>query len=325
MRYVLGIETSCDETAAAVVEDGCRVVSNVVASQVDVHAVYGGVVPEIASREHVEVISQVVDNALADFGGSVDGVAVTCGPGLMGSLMVGVNFARAFSYARGFPFVGVHHIEGHIYSAFLEGEEPSFPALALIVSGGHTQLIMCHGEYRYEVLGSTRDDAVGECFDKVARLLELPYPGGPSIQKAAVNGDGKSVRFPRAFEGSESLEFSYSGLKTAVLYELRDGSGFSVGDIAASFEVAAIDALVMKTKQALAQTGAPRLIVAGGVAANLLLRSRLDREIDVPLLVPKIGLCTDNAAMIAGAGYWRLRDGFESGFDLGAQSSLSLV
>lgn len=323
MTLVAGIETSCDETAVALVEDGVRVVVNEVASQILVHAPFGGVVPEIASRQHTEIISELAGKVLD--GTKMDAVAVTCGPGLMGSLLVGVNFAKAFAYARGLPIVPVHHIEGHIYSPFLKGQAPDFPALALIVSGGHTMLIACHGDHEYDLLGTTRDDAVGESFDKVARLLDLPYPGGPSIQRAAEGGDPDAFDFPRAMRSHDSLEFSYSGLKTAVLYALRDNAGASRADLAASFQAAAIDILLIKTKQALAQTGSPRLIVAGGVAANLLLRRRLEGEIDVPLLIPDIALCTDNAAMIAAAGFWRLQHGDTATLSLSPNPGLSLV
>ena len=325
MTRVFGVETSCDETGLAIVEDGFRVVVNDIATQIPLHAEFGGVVPEIASRQHTEIIFQMADHALGRAGGDVDAIAVTQGPGLMGSLLVGVNFAKAFAYARGLPIVPVHHLEGHIFSPFLEEGPPEFPALALIVSGGHTMLVMCFAAHDYEVLGSTRDDAVGESFDKVARLLDLPYPGGPSIQQLAEQGDPEAIRFPRAFEKSDALEFSYSGLKTAVLYALRDDPGLSPPDVAASFQAAAIDILLIKTKMALARTRAPRLIVAGGVAANTLLRGRLMAEIDVPTLIPPLCYCTDNGAMIASAGYWRLQHGFTGNLQMTPNSSLILV
>ena len=325
MKTVFAIETSCDETGLAVVEDGTRMLVNDVASQIPLHAEFGGVVPEIASRQHTEIISQMADRALQQAGTAIDAVAVTHGPGLMGSLLVGVNFAKAFAYAKDLPIVPVNHIEGHIFSPFLCGAPPEFPALALIVSGGHTMLIMCRAPHDYELLGTTRDDAVGESFDKVARLLDLPYPGGPSIQRAAEKGDPQGFRFPRAFEKSDKLEFSYSGLKTAVLYELRDRPDTPRADIAASFQAAAIDVLLMKTKLALERTRAPRLIVAGGVAANGLLRERLTAEIDVPTLIPQLCYCTDNAAMIAAAGYWRLERGFTGNLRMTPNSGLMLV
>jgi N6-L-threonylcarbamoyladenine synthase len=322
---VLGIESSCDETGVAVVEDRQRVAVNLVASQVEIHAEFGGVVPEIASRQHMRVISQLTQEAMGSVDGKLDAIAVTNGPGLMGSLLVGVNFAKALAYSWRVPLVPVHHIEGHIFSPFLnDGGQPEFPALALIVSGGHTQLIQCSAPYEYCILGTTRDDAIGESFDKVARLLELPYPGGPSIQRCAETGDPDAIRFPRAFEKTDTLEFSYSGLKTAVLYETRKNTGASQSDVAASFQNAAVDALMIKTKLALRQTNAPRLIVAGGVAANALLRLRLESEIDVPLLLPALEYCGDNGAMIAAAGHSRLESNLTGGMDTTPNSRLAL-
>ncbi len=310
MTRVLGIETSCDETGIAVVEDGMTLVSNRLASQAEIHAPFGGVVPEIAARQHTEIISQITAQALDDAGGVVDAVAATVGPGLMGSLLVGVNFAKALAYAWKVPFIPVHHIEGHIFSVFLNGEPVEFPALALIVSGGHTSLIDCPSPHRYRLLGSTRDDAAGECFDKVARLLGLAYPGGPSIQREAEGGDAEAIAFPRAMATSDTLDFSYSGLKTAVLYNLQANPGANSADVAASFQAAAIDILMIKTKRAIGDTGAPRLIVAGGVAANRLLRHRLNRELDIPVIMPPLSLCIDNGAMIAAAGHSRYYHGF---------------
>lgn len=307
MTRILGIETSCDETGVAVVEDGLRIVANEVASQVDVHARFGGVVPEIASRQHTRCITQLAEKVL-DEAGNVDAVAATVGPGLMGSLMVGVNFAKALAYARQLPFVPVHHLEGHIFSAFLGDSPPRWPFLALIVSGGHTSLVHCPAPHVYEILGATRDDAVGESFDKVARLLDLPYPGGPSIQKAAEGGDPKAYDFPRGMTKTDTLDFSYSGLKTAVLYKMREGT-HAVPDLAASFQHAAVDTLVIKAKLALQQTGDRCLVLAGGVAANRLLRDRLRAELDVEVSMPPIALCVDNGAMIAAAGESRLRHG----------------
>ncbi|MBM3290354.1 MAG: tRNA (adenosine(37)-N6)-threonylcarbamoyltransferase complex transferase subunit TsaD, partial [Candidatus Hydrogenedentes bacterium] len=239
---ILGIETSCDETGVAVVDDGRRIVANEVRSQIDVHAAFGGVVPEIASRQHTECIHQLTQRALEAAGARPDAIAATHGPGLMGSLLVGVSFAKALAYTWRVPYVPVHHIEGHIFSAFLADDAPSFPFLALIVSGGHTCLIRCDRPHEYAMLGSTRDDAVGECFDKVARLLGLPYPGGPSVQRAAENGDPRAIAFPRAMVSGDSLEFSYSGLKTAVLYKLRE-NGHRTEDVAASFQYAAVEIL----------------------------------------------------------------------------------
>jgi len=323
MSRILGLETSCDETGVAVIENGCKVVSNHVASQVDIHAVFGGVVPEIASRQHTKIITQLVEAALRDAGDAVDAIAATAGPGLMGSLLVGVNFGKALAYARGLPFVPVQHLEGHIFSAFLGDNPPAFPFLALLVSGGHTCLIWCREPHHYEVLGTTRDDAVGESFDKVARLLELPYPGGPSIQRTAETGDPKAFDFPRAMAHSDSLDFSYSGLKTAVLYTLRDEGG-KREDLAASFQDAAIDILMIKTQAAIARTHAERLVVAGGVAANALLRKRLAAEITIPVWVPPLKYCVDNGAMIAAAAHSLLEHGRVGNLRSSADSGLPL-
>ncbi len=321
MTRVLGIETSCDETGIAIVENGHAVLASEVASQIEVHAKFGGVVPEIASRRHTECISYIAQKVFGDVDerdgdeAPVDAVAVTIGPGLMGSLLVGVSFAKAVAYAWRVPFVPVHHIEGHIYSAFLNHGPPEFPFLSLIVSGGHTCLAWTQKPHKYEILGSTRDDAVGESFDKVARLLGLPYPGGPSIQKAAEGGDPNAVDFPRGMKKRDSLDFSYSGLKTAVLYKLREDEGISTADIAASFQNAAIDVLLIKTKRAVQQTGAKRLVLAGGVAANTLLRDRLKAELGIEILMPPIDLCIDNGVMIAAAGYYRLERGLVGDLD----------
>ena len=312
MTRILGIETSCDETGIAVVADGTRILANEVASQIDMHAEFGGVVPELASRQHIRCITQLVDKALVDAGsepGDIAAVAVTNGPGLMGALLVGVCFGKALAYAWDKPFVPVHHIEGHIYSAFLTDTPPEFPFLTLVVSGGHSCLIWCEAPHVYRLLGATRDDAVGESFDKVARLLGLPYPGGPSIQKAAENGNPEACAFPRAMTQNDSLDFSFSGLKTAVLYRLREG-GVAQEDVAASFQAAAVDALLIKTRLAVQQTGAQRLVLAGGVAANKLLRTRLTEELDIPVCMPSFHLCVDNGAMIAAAGYSRFKHGF---------------
>jgi len=325
MSRVLAIETSCDETGVAVIEDGCRIIVNELASQMDVHAVFGGVVPEIASRRHTEIISQMAQRALDAAEARVDAVAVTAGPGLMGSLLVGVCFAKAFAYARDLPLVPVHHIEGHLFSPFLDGQPPAFPALALIVSGGHTQLVYCRAAHDYELLGATRDDAIGECFDKVARMLSLPYPGGPSIQRAAASGNPEAFDFPRGMVHSDDLDFSYSGLKTAVLYALRDNPSANPADVAASFQAAAVDILVSKTQRALARTRAPRLLVVGGVAANKLLRDRLLAEIDVPVMIPPFALCTDNAAMIGAAGHSRWVHGYGGNLKLTPNPGLFLV
>lgn len=327
MSLILGIETSCDETGIAVVRDGRTVLSNEVASQIDIHKEFGGVVPEIASRQHTKIISQLVDKALRDANVShadLDAIAVTVGPGLFGSLMVGTCFGKALAYVWKKPFVPVHHIEGHIYSAFLAPEAPEFPFLALIVSGGHTQLIRCDEPHRYEILGTTRDDAVGESFDKVARLLGLSYPGGPSIQRAAEGGAPTAYKFPRAMAMKDTLDFSYSGLKTAVLYALREEATPNVANLAASFQEAAVDILIRKTVQALEVTGLPQLVVAGGVAANKCLRNRLQTGIPVPVFVPPFAYCVDNGAMIAAAGDARLKNGHAANLDALPSASLPL-
>lgn len=331
MTHVFGIETSCDETGIAMIaeEDGAlRIVDSEVASQVPVHALYGGVVPEIASRQHTQCISQLAERVLDKAGVRPDAVAATIGPGLMGSLMVGVGFAKALAYTWRVPFIPVHHIEGHIFSVFL-ADPPTFPFLALVVSGGHTCIIECREPHVYRILGTTRDDAVGESFDKVARLLGLPYPGGPSIQKAAEHGNPLAVRFPRGLANTQELEFSYSGLKTAVLYETRKRPGIvedaaAVADVAASFQHAAVDVLIAKTKLALEQTGAERLVLAGGVAANRLLRDRLNTEIGVHVHMPPMALCIDNGAMIAAAGASRLKHGLTGEFNATPNPNLPL-
>lgn len=323
MSVILGIETSCDETGVAVVKDGRHVLSNEVASQIDLHKAFGGVVPEIASRQHARIISQLTEKALGEAGAEVEAIAATRGPGLMGSLLVGLSFAKALAYAWSRPFVAVHHIEGHLFSVMLGDEAPEFPFLALIVSGGHTQLVQCPAPHQYQILGRTRDDAVGESFDKVARLLGLPYPGGPSIQRAAESGNPEAFVFPRAMTDQPTLDFSYSGLKTAVLYALRNGAA-GVADLAASFQTAAIDVLLIKTKQALVQTNAPRVVLAGGVAANQLLRQRLASELDVPVFLPPLIYCVDNGAMIAAAAESRLRHDFVSDLRTTASASLPL-
>ncbi len=330
MSVILGIETSCDETGVAVVADGSVVLANEVASQIDIHRAFGGVVPEIASREHTRIISQLVEKALDDAGlgdtpaARLDAVAATRGPGLMGSLLVGVSFAKALAYSWNRPFVPVHHIEGHLFSAFLGEPRPDFPFLALVVSGGHTQIIQCPRPHEYEILGTTRDDAVGESFDKVARLLGLSYPGGPSIQQAAEEGNPEAFQLPRAMTTVKGgLDFSYSGLKTAVLYAMQEGD-VSVADMAASFQAAAVDVLLIKTKKAIKQTGAERLVLAGGVAANQQLRERLTGELDIEVFLPPFAYCIDNGAMIAAAAHSRLHHGLTGNLRTTAKPGLSL-
>ncbi len=317
---ILGIETSCDETAAAVVEDGRVILSNVVASQVDIHAKYGGVFPEVASRQHIRTIYTIVEEALQQAHltlNDVDAVAVTRGPGLPGSLVVGMNMAKGLAMAAGKPLVGVNHLEGHLYSAWLykaetiPTPEPQFPVLALIVSGGHTELILIHDHLHYERLGATLDDAAGEAFDKVARLLGLPYPGGPSVQQAAEGANPFAYEFPRAWlEGT--WDFSFSGLKTAVLRQVRAlegvGNTLPAANLAASFQTAVVDVLVTKTVKAAQKYAAQSILVAGGVSANKPLRQSIQlraQALGVGCHIPPLWLCTDNAAMIAAAGYFR--------------------
>jgi N6-L-threonylcarbamoyladenine synthase len=314
---VLGIETSCDETSASVVENGRHILSNVVASQIDLHAIYGGVFPEIASRQHVLVIDHVIQEALQKAHmalADMDAIAVTRGPGLAGSLLVGLNAAKGLSLGQNIPFLGVNHLEGHIYSDWLIPQgtpedipEPQFPLLALLISGGHSELNLMTDHLSYQKLGGTLDDAAGEAFDKVARLLGLPYPGGPSIQKAAVNGKSDAFQFPRArLEGT--WNFSFSGLKTAVLRVVqsikKDGRQLPVEDLAASFQAAVVDVLVGKTLMA-ARTFKPKeILVAGGVSANQAIRDTFNRQKEFPVHIPPLAFCTDNAAMIAAAGYY---------------------
>ena len=334
---VLGIESSCDETAAAVIEAGYRLRSSVIWSQ-QVHALYGGVVPELASRAHVRTIVPVVRAALEEAGvglADIDGIAVTRGPGLVGSLVVGVNVAKGLSLAAAKPLVGVHHLEGHIFSNLIENDlEPPF--LALLVSGGHTELLRVPRLGEYEVLGRTLDDAAGEAFDKVAKLLDLlpqdqAVMGGRAVSETALRGDPEAIDFPRAMLGDDSLDFSFSGLKTAVLTHVGGlapaARAGRLPDIAASFQAAVVDVLVRKTERAVERTGVPTVALAGGVAANADLRSQLDARMRARggrLVVPSPALCTDNAAMIAAAGQFRLERGERSGLDLDATPRLPL-
>ena len=313
---ILGIETSCDETAAAVVSDGRVIHSSVIASQMDLHAQYGGVFPELASREHVKAISLVVENALQQAHlniQDIDAIAVTQGPGLAGSLVVGVNLAKALSIAAAKPIIGVNHLEGHIYSAWLypantsPKQAPRFPIMALLVSGGHSELVLVNDHLDYSRLGGTLDDAAGEAFDKIARLLNLPYPGGPSIQKASQGGSASAFAFPRAMlEGT--WNFSFSGVKTAVLRTVKglqaEGRPLPITDLAASFQAAVVDVLVDKTLMAAEEYKVSEIIVAGGVSANKRLREKMLAESKWPVHIPPLSLCTDNAVMIAGAGYY---------------------
>ena len=308
---ILGIETSCDETAAAVVEDGSKILSSVIASQVAVHHLYGGVVPELASRKHIEAIVPVVNQALADAGMApeqIDAIAVTQGPGLVGALLVGFCFAKSFAYALDIPWVGVDHLEGHLNSVFLQSPPPEFPFVALLASGGHTSLYLVTSHLETKCLGQTRDDAAGEAFDKVAKMLGLGYPGGKVISEMAEKGDPGRIDFPRPLLDNAAFDFSFSGLKTAVsryIQALPDFSG-RIEDIAAAFQEAVVDVLSYKLMQAAKSHGCPRIALVGGVAANRRLRERISREAieaGMTLFVPPIDLCGDNAAMIAAAGY----------------------
>ncbi len=323
MSLILGIETSCDETAAAVVRDGRVLRSNVIASQFHLHAPYGGVVPEVASRHHLEVILQVVDAAVAEASVSwpeLDAVAVTAGPGLAGALLVGVNTAKALAWAHGRPLLGVNHLEAHLYASWIETEgrayeEPPLPALGLIVSGGHTDLVLMRAHGRYERLGRTRDDAAGEAFDKVGRLLGLGFPGGPAIERAA-RGAAARMRLPRAWlKGSD--DFSFSGLKTAVLHVVRGEQGEPppVPEIAAAFQASVVDVLTKKAVAAALREGARCILLSGGVAANGPLRETLAARSPVPVFAPPPVLCTDNGAMIAACAHYRF-DALRAGTDL---------
>jgi N6-L-threonylcarbamoyladenine synthase len=329
---ILGIETSCDETAAAVVENGQHIISSVVASQVELHAQYGGVFPEMASRAHIETIYQVVDSALSQAHVAlevVDAIAVTRGPGLAGSLVVGMNMAKGLALGSGLPLLGINHLEAHLYSIWLvkDEPEPSFPLLGLIVSGGHTELVLMHDHLTYKRLGGTLDDAAGEAFDKIARLLGLDYPGGPAIQLAAENGDPKSYKFPRAWL-KDTWNFSFSGLKTAVLREVREHQpeleagveaplpGLPIANLAAAFQEAVIDVLVGKTLAAAEAFEAHEILIAGGVSANEPLRQAFQERTQLTVRMPPLDLCTDNAAMVAAVGHQRFQAGQRDALDI---------
>jgi len=328
---ILGIESSCDDTAAAVVEDGRRVLSSVVSSQDDIHSRFGGIVPELASRRHIESIIPVVEGALGRASVTledIDALAVTRGPGLVGSILIGLSFAKAISFSSGLPFTGVNHIEAHPLAAFLyedkAHEPPRFPFVALIVSGGHTTLLLMESHTSYRVLGQTLDDAAGEAFDKVAKLLGLGYPGGAAIDRLAKTGDPASVKFTRPYLANDNLDFSFSGLKTAVLTHVRALDGpveQSAADIAASFQEAVVEVLVKKAFRALKAEGSADLVVAGGVACNSRLRAALAaaaKTEGVRLFVPPPGFCSDNGAMVAALGYHRIKDGLTAGLELNA-------
>jgi N6-L-threonylcarbamoyladenine synthase len=330
----LAIETSCDETAAAVLCEGRIALSNIISSQIDVHRVFGGVVPEIASRHHLEQINAVVDRALAEAGvgfGDVDLIGVTQGPGLVGALLIGLATAKAYALAAGKPIVGVHHIKAHICAAYLEHGELAPPFLALVVSGGHTNLVRVSGYNTYEILGGTRDDAVGEAFDKVARALGLPYPGGPAVDRVARDGDPRAVPFKRVLLEKNSLDFSFSGVKTGVLNHLNTerqaGKAVNVADVAASFQQSVVEVIVAKTMAAAEICGNAKVVMAGGVAANSRLREALGaacREKGLRLYCPSPLLCTDNAAMVGAAAYYKYKEEGADRLDLDAFPNLAL-
>jgi N6-L-threonylcarbamoyladenine synthase len=329
---VLGIETSCDETAASVVDGGTQIISSVVSSQIDLHARYGGVVPELAGRAHVELLTPVLAEALEQAGSDasgtgIDAVAVTYGPGLIGSLLVGVAEAKALSLAWGVPLVGVNHLEAHLFASLLEQPDLGWPLVVLLVSGGHTLLVEVSAPGDYRLLGGTIDDAAGEAFDKVARFLGLGYPGGPAIDRIADQGDPTAFAFPRSLPG-DGYDFSFSGLKTSVVTMVRKHPDADTVDVAASFRQAVVDVLVARAMAAAKDVGARALCLAGGVAANSLLRTSVEEACaaaGIGAFLPSRALCTDNAAMVAAAGWWRLRHGEASALTLGADPNLRLV
>lgn len=348
MTRILGFETSCDETAVAIVRDGAEIEANVIASQTELHARYGGVMPEQASRAHLRAIVPALDEAFlranADWD-AIDAIAVTHGPGLAGALLVGVNVAKGLALVRRKPLLGINHLEGHVYANWLNpsseytaslpetgregagGSEVRFPLIGLIVSGGHTDLVLADDHGRYRRLGRTRDDAAGEAFDKVARMLGLGFPGGPLIERAALNGDPDRFKFPRAWLEDGSWDFSFSGLKTAVLHEVQrfsDGE-LPVEDLAASFQTAVVDVLATKAAHAAQQFGASRLALGGGVAANRTLLRTVEERAQAPVLCPPPRLCTDNAAMIAAAAYFRFRAGERSNLALDVEPNLPIA
>lgn len=331
---VLAIESSCDETAAAVVADGRTVLSNIIASQIDIHKLYGGVVPEIASRKHIEKINQVIEEALTESGQSwedIDAICVTYGPGLVGALLVGVGAAKAISFATGKPLVGVHHIEGHISANYIANPDLEPPFLCLVASGGHSHLVIVRDYGKYEILGRTRDDAAGEAFDKVARAIGLGYPGGPKIDRLAKEGDPQAIDFPRASIEGAPYDFSFSGVKSAVLNYMNGckmkGEAYSEKDIAASFQQAVVDVLVDHTMAAAQDYGIDKIAIAGGVACNSALREGMKTACEkrgYSFYLPTPVLCTDNAAMIGAAGYYEYLNGVRHGLDLNAVPGLKL-
>ena len=331
---ILAIESSCDETAAAVVQDGRKVLSNIISSQIEIHKLYGGVVPEIASRKHIEKVIQVVDEALKEASltmNEIDAVAVTYGPGLVGALLVGVSAAKSIAFAHNKPLIGVHHIEGHISANYIENEELEPPFLCLIVSGGHTNLVIVKDYGEYEVLGKTRDDAAGEAFDKVARAIGLGYPGGPKIQKISEEGNKDAIVFPRAKVADNPFDFSFSGLKSSVLNYINScemkGEEINKADIAASFQEAVVDVLVSHTIEGAKQLGFKKIAMAGGVASNAVLRDEMKEACErrgFMFYHPSPILCTDNAAMIGAAAYYDYKKGLISDLTLNAVPSLKL-
>lgn len=331
---ILAIESSCDETAAAVVKNGRTVLSNVISSQIALHTVYGGVVPEIASRKHIEKINQVIEAALAEAGMTleeIDAIGVTYGPGLVGALLVGVAEAKAIAYAAKKPLVGVHHIEGHVSANFIENPDLEPPFMCLIVSGGHTHLVVVRDYGEFEILGRTRDDAAGEAFDKVARAVGLGYPGGPKIDKAAKEGNPDAIHFPRAKVEGNAYDFSFSGLKSAVLNHLNHakmmGEEVHVPDLVASFQKAVVDVLVSHTVEAAKEFGFRKVAIAGGVASNSALREEMEkacRKAGITFYHPSPIFCTDNAAMIGTAAYYEYINGASAGWDLNAVPNLKL-
>lgn len=332
--WILAIESSCDETAAAVVKNGREVLSNVISSQIELHKLYGGVVPEIASRKHIEKINQVVEEALHDAEASfddIDAIAVTYGPGLVGALLVGVAFAKSLSFARNIPLVGVHHIEGHISANYIENKQLEPPFMCLVVSGGHTHLVHVKDYGQYEILGRTRDDAAGEAFDKVARAIGLGYPGGPKIEKLAKEGNADAIPFPRAKVNDGLYDFSFSGLKSAVLNYINGakmkGETICEADIAASFQKAVTDVLTMRAMEAAQEFNIKKFAIAGGVASNTTLRTAIEKackEKGIEFYHPSPVFCTDNAAMIGVAGYYEYINGIRHGWDLNAVPNLKL-
>lgn len=332
--YILAIESSCDETAAAVVKNGREICSNIIYSQIALHTEYGGVVPEIASRKHIEKINQVIEQALSEAHmelKEMDAIAVTYGPGLVGALLVGVSAAKAISFASGIPLIGVHHIEGHISANYIENKDLEPPFVCLVVSGGHSHLVLVKGYGEYEILGRTRDDAAGEAFDKVARAIGLGYPGGPKIDKISKEGNPDAIHFPRAKVAEAEYDFSFSGLKSAVLNYLNScemrGETINRADVAASFQKAVIDVLVEHSMHAVKSYGFTKFAIAGGVASNSSLRAAFEKACEkenVEFYHPSPIFCTDNAAMIGTAGYYEYRKGIRHGFDLNAVPNLKL-